>query len=265
MCCDIHPKYCFLVVIGMYDGNVSVYNLQVNQTDPIFDSTGVAGKHTDLVSEVKWGPDMADGEINFFSVSVDGRILNWILAQSKLVITPIITMLMGKRPSSSPDGIELKLKACGTCMVFHPSDPEIFMVGTERGQILKCSKSYSSKYLMEYKAHFLSVYRIDYNKFNSNIFASCSADWRVKVWEDMRSDPLFVFDLGASVGDVKWAPYSTTVLAAVTSEGKVYVFDVNVNRYKAICVQQVVARKTVRLTRVSFNLKLPFLVVGDDK
>lgn len=82
------------------------------------------------------------------------------------------------------------------------------------------------------------------------------------IWS---SDPLFVFDLGASVGDVKWAPYSTTVLAAVTSEGKVYVFDVNVNRYKAICVQQVVARKTVRLTRVSFNQKLPFLVVGDDK
>lgn len=74
-----------------------------------------------------------------------------------------------------------------------------------------------------------------------------------------------MFDLGASVGDVKWAPYSTTVLAAVTSEGKVYVFDVNVNRYKAICIQQVVARKTVRLTRISFNQKLPFIVVGDDK
>lgn len=199
MCCDIHPQYCFLVVIGMYDGNVSVYNLQVNQTDPIFDSTGVPGKHTDLVSEVKWGPDMADGEINFFSLSVDGRVLNWILAQSKLIITPIITLQMGTRPSKSPDGIELKLKACGTCMIFHPTDPDVFMVGTERGQIIKCSKSYSSKYLMEYRAHFLSVYRIDYNKYNSNLFASCSADWRVKVWEDMR----------------RWAPPHSNVFVAV--------------------------------------------------
>lgn len=34
-------------------------------------------------------------------------------------------------------------------------------------------------------------------------------------------DPLFIFDLGASVGDVKWAPDSSTVFAAVTTEGKV--------------------------------------------
>lgn len=81
----------------------------------------------------------------------------------------------------------------------------------------------------------------------------------------IRSEPLFIFDLGASVGDVKWAPYSSTVLAAVTTEGKVYVFDINVNKYKAICVQQVVNRKSVKLTRIAFNQKLPFLIVGDDK
>lgn len=79
------------------------------------------------------------------------------------------------------------------------------------------------------------------------------------------SEPIFVFDLGSSVGDVKWAPFSSTVFAAVTSEGKVFVFDLNVNKYKAICIQQVVARKTVRLTRISFNQKLPFIVVGDNK
>lgn len=79
------------------------------------------------------------------------------------------------------------------------------------------------------------------------------------------SEPLFIFDLGASVGDVKWAPYSSTVLAAVTSDGKVFVFDINVNKYKPICVQQVVARKNVRLTRIAFNQKIPFINVGDDK
>lgn len=35
------------------------------------------------------------------------------------------------------------------------------------------------------------------------------------------SEPLFMFDLGSSVGDVKWAPYSSTVFAAATAEGKV--------------------------------------------
>lgn len=85
------------------------------------------------------------------------------------------------------------------------------------------------------------------------------------MFDALDSEPLFIFDLGASVGDVKWAPYSSTVLAALTTDGKVFVFDINVNKYKPICVQQVVPRKSVRLTRLAFNKKIPFLIVGDDK
>lgn len=40
-------------ILGMYDGNIAVYNLQVNPTQPIYDSTGMAGKHKDAVWEVK--------------------------------------------------------------------------------------------------------------------------------------------------------------------------------------------------------------------
>lgn len=38
---------------------------------------------------------------------------------------------------------------------------------------------------MTYNAHHLPIHRIDFNKYNSNIFASCGADW-LKIWEDMR-------------------------------------------------------------------------------
>lgn len=34
-------------------------------------------------------------------------------------------------------------------------------------------------------------------------------------------EPMFTFDLNSSVGDVAWAPYSSTVFAAVTDDGKV--------------------------------------------
>ena len=49
--------------------------------------------------------------------------------------------------------------------------------------------------------------------------------------------PILRLDLGSQIGDVAWAPYSSTVLAAVTSEGKVFVFDLDVNKYKPICIQ----------------------------
>lgn len=265
MCCDIHATYPYLLVLGMYDGNVAVYNLQASTKEPLYVSQGVNAKHSECVYEIKWGPDMTDGEINFYSVSADGRIFNWVMMQNKLALTTIMTLYLEHNLKAGPDGTDMRLKASGTCMVFHPTDPEMFLVGSEEGLIFKCSTAYSSKYLMIYRAHYLNIYRIDFNKFNANIFASCGGDWRVKVWEDMRSEPLFVFDLGASVGDVKWAPYSSTVFAAVTSEGKVFVFDLNVNKYKPIAIQAVVSKKKNKLTRLAFNQKLPFIVVSDDK
>lgn len=230
MCCDVHPKYPFLLVIGtisprylhiccdnynnffnfvgMFDGNVAVYNLQTNPSQPIYMSRGIYGKHLDIVWEVKWGIEMQDGEINFYSISADGTVYNWILMQNKLSLTTISILYLDQQFDNGPDGNMVKLKgfahfsllvvchaiheyfrsylAAGTCMVFHPKQPNLFLVGTEEGLIFKCSTEFSSRYLMTYSAHYLPVYRIDINKYNANIFVSCGADWRVKIWEDMR-------------------------------------------------------------------------------
>lgn len=51
--------------------------------------------------------------------------------------------------------------------------------------------------------------------------------------------PLMSFDLGAAVGDIAWAPYSSTVFAAVTDDGKVHVFDLAQNRQLPLCAQKV--------------------------
>lgn len=48
---------------------------------------------------------------------------------------------------------------------------------------------------------------------------------------------MFTFDLSNVVGDVAWSPYSATVFAAVTAEGKVYIYDLNINKYEPLCVQ----------------------------
>lgn len=74
-----------------------------------------------------------------------------------------------------------------------------------------------------------------------------------------------MFDLNVPIGDVQWAPYSSTVLACVSNDGKVTVFDLNVNKYRPICNQPVVNRKKYKLTKLAFNNKLPFLIVGDDR
>ena len=79
------------------------------------------------------------------------------------------------------------------------------------------------------------------------------------------SKPLFMFDLNSQVGDIAWAPYSSTVFAAVTVDGKAHVFDINVNKYHAVCTQQIASRKKAKLNHVSFNSHHPILIAGDSR
>ena len=77
--------------------------------------------------------------------------------------------------------------------------------------------------------------------------------------------PLLTFDLKAEVGDVAWAPYSSTVFAAVTLDGKVHVYDLHNNKYKPACVQPVVSKRKAKLNHLSFNLAHPIIIVGDSR
>jgi dynein intermediate chain 1 len=65
------------------------------------------------------------------------------------------------------------------------------------------------------------------------------------------------------VGDVCWSPYSSTVFAAVTTDGRVHIFDLAQNKREPLCCQKVV--KKARLTNVSFNSNDYILIVGDDR
>jgi len=78
------------------------------------------------------------------------------------------------------------------------------------------------------------------------------------------------FDLGTSVNDIAWAPYSSTVFAAVTQDGRLRLFDLNINKHEALGEVRVVGDRKAgkgpkpRLTQLAFNPKNPIICVGDD-
>ena len=74
----------------------------------------------------------------------------------------------------------------------------------------------------------------------SKLFASCSADWTVKLWllsQLSKTDKQMSFDLNVQVGDLSWTPWSSTTFAACTADGKVHVFDLNENKSEAMCTK----------------------------
>lgn len=137
------------------------------------------------------------------------------------------------------------------------------MVGTEEGKIHLCSKAYSGQYLETYEGHYLAVYAVKWNHYHPRVFLSCSADWTIKMWDSSIKRPITTFDLQCAVGDVEWAPYSSTVFAAVTYNGMLCVYDLKQEKKKHLCEHP--AMKKAKAYHVSFNWEDPIILVGDEK
>ncbi|XP_043978818.1 dynein, axonemal, intermediate chain 1, paralog 2 isoform X2 [Gambusia affinis] len=220
LCLDIHPQLSYLVAVGFYDGCVAVYNLKEETVHPVYKSTASTGKHTDPVWQVRWQNDDMDNNHMFCSVSSDGRVVAWTLVKNELMSSDIIRLSVKGAPSDGSDGSQLTVISRGTSLDFHKQIDYLFLVGTEEGKIYKCSKTYSSQFLETYDAHRMPVDTVKWNHFHPKIFISCSSDWNVKIWDHTVNTPMFTFDLGAPIGDVCWAPYSSTIFAAVTIDRK---------------------------------------------
>merc|ERR1711871_866419 len=263
LCLDFHPQHYSLLAVGCYDGTVMVYDVRNKVNRPIYASSIKTGKHTDPVWQVGWQEEDLAKELNFFSISSDGRVANWIMSKNELKMEPVMQLKLVSTIKDDPEETSLSGLAGGCCFDFNRVSEHLFIVGTEEGKIHKCSKAYSGQYLETYIGHHMAVYTIRWNHFHPRIFLSCSADWTVKLWDHQVPYPMMSFDLFNAVGDVAWAPYSSTVFAAVTSDGKVHVFDLAENEHEPLCEQKVVKR--AKLTHIVFNQKDPILIVGDDR
>lgn len=264
-CLDFHPKHPSLLAVGLYDGTVMIFDVRQRSNRPIFQSTIKSGKHTDPVWQVGWQDDDMGKNLNFFSISSDGRVTNWTLSKNELQYSNVLELKLvgGDEGSEMDTDSALAGLAGGVCFDFHPFSEHLFLVGTEEGYIHKCSKAYNSQYSATYFGHYMAVYKVQWNPYHRRIFLSASADWTVKIWDHEKQKPVLSFDLGNAVNDAAWAPYSSTVFAAVTADGKVHVFDLNQNKNEPMCSQQVI--KKAKLTHICFNSFEPIILVGDDK
>mmetsp|Transcript_9774 Transcript_9774/g.20689 ORF Transcript_9774/g.20689 Transcript_9774/m.20689 type:complete len:674 (-) Transcript_9774:169-2190(-) len=271
-CLDWHPSHPAVLAVGLYDGTVLVYDVRARTKKPIYQSTVRTNKHTDPVWEVRWNNDESSGTLNFFSISSDGRVSNWFLMKNKLESEEVmeLKLMSGTAGSGEDDETSLAGLAGGLCFDFNKMHEHLFLVGTEEGRIHKCSKAFSGQYLETYEGHSMAVYAVRWNPFHPKIFISASADWTVKMWDHTNKNPVMSFDLAQAIGDVAWAPYSSTTFAAITSDGPsaptsgvVHLYDLSINRNERICEQKVVKR--AKLTHVAFNTVEPIIIVGDDR
>ncbi|CCW66087.1 unnamed protein product [Phytomonas sp. Hart1] len=255
-----HPIHSHLLACGLYDGAVCVFDLHIKDEPrhqkPIYSATVRTGKHTEPVWQLYWLDDPS--VLSFNSISTDGRLTNWQLHKKELVSKDIM-ILRTDTVALDPEGMLLNYLR-GMCMDQSPVYGQM-VVGTQEGVVMLCTANVQN--LERFEGHNMAVYTVSWNPYHPDVFISCSEDWTIKLWLKSSAMPLLTFDVGDAVGDVAWAPYSSTVFAAVTSNGKVIVFDLNQNKTEPLCVQTVV--KNAKLTHVAFNRVNPILLVGDSR
>ncbi len=181
-----NPEQPQLLAIGMYNGDVAVYDLSCCDDTSVLiaDSSTSSGKHMDPVWQVKWVKSES-GEIVLVSVSTDGRVVKWSLKKG-LSYNPMMLL----KCVGDAKGI-LSRQAGGISIDFLPFDSSRYIVSTEDGPIHQCSISYSEQFLKTYGGssgdygsdggHNGPVYRVQCSPLLENQFVSCGADWIVKV------------------------------------------------------------------------------------
>eukprot|EP01041_Mallomonas_annulata_P001489 gene1489-2870_t len=211
---DFSRRSPTLLALGLYNGDVDVYDVR-RESDwgkAMQSSAGIEGGHTDPVWQVRWIAKGQERVETLVSISTDGRVLEWNLKKGL-----VVTTLMALKRGGVGEGW-ISRQAAGLGFDFVPGDSSTYVVGTEEGQVHRCSVSYSEQYLDTYEAHNGPVYRIRFSSRWPDVFLTSSADWTMGLYHIRSSSgrgPLLRLHCTGqdfAVTDVTWCPGNSTVL-----------------------------------------------------
>lgn len=276
---DFHKEEPSFLVVGMYDGTVAVYDIKIKTKLPIIVSDIRHQKHMDPVWQVKWYHDAHQEDLVFFSISTDGKIYKWSFFKNKNSFEQeeiLILKYTDTQNELANQGVDIDSKekgeenlifgnSGGMCIDFnpHPGFNHLFVCGTEEGHIQLCSVKHRGHYMQNYEGHTMGVYTLTWNPYHQKIFASCSADWTIKIWHYKIFSPLIIFDIQSAVGDISWSPWCSTIFSAVTVNGDIKFFDLNVNRKSYIYEKKKYVDTAIN--HISFNKFEYVFLTGNDK
>ncbi|NWY38186.1 WDR78 protein, partial [Sylvia atricapilla] len=261
-----------LLAVGMANGCVAVYDVRSRSDAALLDSSTSLNKHKGPVWQLRWveqdrGATAGDKTERLMCISGDGRMTQWFI-QQRLDCSDVMKIkrtesekkkLPGEREKKSEGPISQQ--AAGMCFDFHPEDPDLFLAGTEEGHIHCCSCSGKEQILGTYRGHKGPVYKVAWNPSSTEMFLSCSADWSILLWHRDSHTPLLTFtSVTAVVHDIKWAPKSAFIFAAV-NEQRVEIWDLTVSIFDPVL--SCAASPEGKLSSLLFARNAQCLLLGD--
>ena len=267
---DWSEEHPHILAVGTYTGDILIMDTRDEGEEPFLRSSLTdENRHVDPVWQLQYvqrGED-AGGEC-LVSISTDGAVQQWTMRKG---LQHKVLMHLKELSVESGDTPAVSSRASGLCLDFDPSDPSIYLVGTERGMLHKCSVSYEEEYLHDFPGHTGPVYKVRLSPFDPNVFLTCSADWTVRLWRgDAGGDagtgsataPKATFSYSThAINDVRWSPLNSCVFASVTADGHLDLWDME----KDVLAPSVsVESGHGRCSSLLFAPAAPVLLVGSD-
>jgi len=295
-----------LLAVGCYSGEVVVLDVDELLRDDA--AAAIRGrfiadefKHSDPVWAVRWIPSRTTQDASsprvddFVTAATDGKIVRWGLRDA-LHGSEVLTVRwspLGETHSTHDTSRGRDDEIIGhsgvMCLDF-ASHGKWYVIGTEEGKIHKCSLSYSDQYVSSYAPHIGPVYGVKVNPYSERVFATCSADWTIRVFlddarageEDDDEDDIFasfndscsrlqsrvemqprcVIEYGQQpVNALAWSPWCSTEFAAVTDAGTLEIWDLASSVVVPKCELQI-TDDSRPASSVSYAHDAPVIFVG---
>eukprot|EP01039_Chlorochromonas_danica_P000407 gene407-440_t len=250
-----HIAESHLVLGGCYNGQVILWDMRSNKTLPIYRSSLTGKGHKYPIYAMSMLSSATNSEL--LTLSIDGLLCHWDVNQlnEPLMTTNVLQNLLSPNPSqlmnllASPQSAELlagphglPLNSC--CMAVNSGDDHTrqshkhianLLVGCGSGHIVSVdlSANLALNNSKQIEAHFGLVSCLHCHPSSSTkyrfLMLSCSLDWSVKLWHLQRlSKPLLEFGniYCDYIAAVQWCPTHPGVFAAITSGGKLTIWNI---------------------------------------
>ncbi|CAF1149392.1 unnamed protein product [Adineta steineri] len=214
---EFNPKDTNQILAGCHNGQICIFDLR--KGNHAVEQSLIEFSHRESVRNALWLQSKTGTE--FFSASSDGKIYWWDTKKMNEPVDQLVLDLDKKERSQYASAI--------TKLEYDSSIPTKFMIGTETGRIVLCTrkaKSDSERINIIYPGHSGPINSIQRHPFFNKTFLSVG-DWTLRIWsEEIRDDYIICTKPDKYyLTDAQWSPGRPGVFISSTTEGSIHIWD----------------------------------------
>ncbi|OXU20024.1 hypothetical protein TSAR_010449 [Trichomalopsis sarcophagae] len=264
-----------LLAVGFYDGLVRVVDVSKKQLAVVRQSQRESSPSYEPHWQVQWWPmfdDRLDPREQLYTSNQDGRI-SFYPAKEAFASRQIFKLqriqgrIPGVRRVNHCLGHDIPISRSPGALLLrrHPDQPDIYLVGTEEGCVLRCSTAQPQQHLDSFLAHDGPIYSLEFSPFCGKLLLSCGADWTTRIWAEGLDEPLLCFGTRmASVSAAAWSPRNSTIFASAVGN-EICIWDIRRKTHRPASVTRVCEDTNARLRCLEFTRTGEQIVAADDE